>query len=61
MLDRYRLVRRLGCSVLSSLLFALFQLNPAKIQRQLDESHARFVEFQKKKLEEGRRLSGPEG
>jgi hypothetical protein len=56
MLNRYRLVRGLGCSVFSSLLFALFRWNPPKIQKQLDESHARFVENQKK-LDEGRKQS----
>jgi hypothetical protein len=57
MVNRYRLARRLGSSVFSSLLFAIFRRNPPNIQRQLEESHVRFVEFQKKKLEEGRKQS----
>jgi hypothetical protein len=48
--------RSVGHTILTSLLFALLNWNPPQIQRQLDESIARFVEFQKK-LDEGRSRS----
>jgi hypothetical protein len=48
MLTRYRFARGTGYSILSSLAFALLNRKPPDIQKQLDESHARIVEFQKK-------------
>jgi hypothetical protein len=56
MLIRYRFARGAGYSILSSLAFALFCRKPPDIQKQLDDSHARIVEFQKKS-DEGRSQS----
>jgi hypothetical protein len=50
--------RGAGYSILSSLAFSVFYRRPPDIQKQLDEGHARFTEFQKK-LDEGRRQSDP--
>jgi hypothetical protein len=57
-LIRYRFARGAGYSILSSLAFSLFNRKPPEIQKQLDESHARFIAFQKK-LDEGRSQSRP--
>jgi hypothetical protein len=57
MLLRYRFARGAGYSILSSLAFSCFYRRPPDIQRQLDEGHARFTEFQKK-LDEERSQSG---
>jgi hypothetical protein len=56
MLTRYRFARGAGYSILSSLAFALFSRKPPDIQKQLEESHARIVEFQRKS-DEGRSQS----
>jgi hypothetical protein len=57
MLIRYRFARGAGYSILGSIAFALFKRKPAEMQKQLDESLARFMEFQKK-LDEGRGAAG---
>jgi hypothetical protein len=58
MLIQYRFARGAGYSILSSLAFALFYRMPPEIKKQLDESHARFTEFQKE-LDERRNQSRP--
>jgi hypothetical protein len=57
MLIRYRFARGAGYSILSSLAFSFFYRKPPDIQKQLDEGHARFMEFQKE-LDEGRSPAG---
>jgi hypothetical protein len=57
MLLRYRFARGAGYSILSSLAFSVFYRKPPDIQKQLDEGHARFMEFQKE-LDERRSQSG---
>jgi hypothetical protein len=49
MLMRYRFARGAGYSILRSLAFSLFYLKPPDIQKQLDESTSRFMEFQKER------------
>jgi hypothetical protein len=46
MFRRYRISRRAGYSVLSSLAFAIFNRKPTAIRRRLDAGRARLVEFQ---------------
>jgi hypothetical protein len=46
MFRRYRISRRAGYSVLSSLAFAIFNRKPPPLRRRLDAGQARLVEFQ---------------